>query len=136
MVGFDRRTYALISQLSTKEKEQTKKYLLVVSMDVNSDGEEEFLKWYTEEHLNLTSNIPGWCRGSLFKLHDVLQLGSTKANIPTAYLAIHETSAPPEEVLGSPQYQAAITTPWREKVRPNINKVEVRSYILEDLFTI
>src|SRR5205823_1607807 len=47
-------------QLSTEEAEMTKQGLLLVMTDIDPANEEDFNRWYEEEHLDERMRIPGF----------------------------------------------------------------------------
>jgi hypothetical protein len=66
--------------------------LLLVMADIDPEHEEEFNRWYEEEHLDERIAIPGFLSARRFTALE----GSPK------YLAIYELESP--EVLQSPPY--------------------------------
>lgn len=82
--------------------------LLSVSMSVRAEGEDDFNRWYNEEHIPMLARIPGWQRSRRY----VTSVIDPKA--PREYLALHEFA--PVNGLGGPEYKASIDTPWRNRV--------------------
>lgn len=67
--------------------------------------EADFNSWYDEEHIPLLMRVPGWLRIRRYSL--------LEGNGP-GYLALHDLAS--ESSLETPEYQAATTTPWRDRV--------------------
>ena len=61
------------------------KHILVVITDPTPGQEEEFNRWYTEEHLNDVLRVPGFVAAQRFKL----TMDGAKS-LPARYLAIYE----------------------------------------------
>jgi len=83
--------------------------LLLVMMDVDPDHEEEFNRWYDEEHFPERLQ----CVGFLSARRYVAEEGSPK------YLAIYEMESP--EVLQSEAYQRIFApSEWTQKVTQHV----------------
>ncbi len=90
------------------------KGLLLVMMDVDPEHEEEFNRWYNEEHIPERLGIPGFLTGRRFLALE----GSPK------YLALYELESP--EVLASEQYRHFLTkgqTEWTARMRQHFKMV-------------
>lgn len=70
---------------------------------------EEYQKWYTEEHAEMLSKVPGWLRSRLFVTSKV-ETGQTKRT----FFALHDYAK--ENGQGGPEHKASMDTPWRTKV--------------------
>ena len=70
------------------------KGLLLVMADINPEDEEEFNRWYNEEHIPERLSVPGFISGRRYRAID----GSPK------YLALYELESP--EVLKKKEYLA------------------------------
>jgi len=84
------------------------KGLLLVMMDIDPEHEEEFNRWYNEEHVPERLSIPGFLTGRRFLAIE----GSPK------YLALYELESP--EVLESEEYKHFLTkgrSEWTERIR-------------------
>ncbi|KAI0094342.1 hypothetical protein BDY19DRAFT_912317 [Irpex rosettiformis] len=69
------------------------KFLQIVSADVKPELEEEFNKWYDEDHIPKIATIPGWVRSRRFVLKDWTRGGveGSKDQTPVPkWLAVHE----------------------------------------------
>jgi hypothetical protein len=108
------------------------RYILVVHLQVTLEGEEEFNRWYNEEHMGLLSKVPGWLRGRRYKLVESVYRGintkqTGKDKTPNAdYLAIHELER--DGFMDLPEFKAATQTPWREKVMKTVIGRELRVF--------
>ncbi|KAF9462512.1 hypothetical protein BDZ94DRAFT_1261086 [Collybia nuda] len=108
------------------------RYLLIVHMQVTLEEEEEFNRWYNEEHMDLLSKVPGWLRGRRYKLVESVYRGinakqPTKDEKPCAdYLAIHDVES--DGFMDLPELKHAMQTPWREKVMKTIVGRELRRF--------
>lgn len=92
--------------------------LIAVSQDLYSGKEEEYQKWYLEEHIPMLSKIPGWLRTRLYVT------ASIENKEQLEYVALHEYA--PTNGLDGPEYQAAISTPWRNEVQKSVVKEKRR----------
>ena len=82
--------------------------ILAVAMSVPASAEEDLAAWYTEEHIPMLLEVPGWRRIRRFRL-----IRAMDAPGPD-FLSVHDLAGP--EVLEEPRYRAAIRTPWRDQV--------------------
>ena len=76
------------------------KAVLVVQVDVDPADEEEFNRWYDEEHIPEKLATPGFMSARRFRVHD----GSPR------YLVIYELADP--DAATSPEYMAQDPTEW------------------------
>jgi antibiotic biosynthesis monooxygenase (ABM) superfamily enzyme len=81
--------------------------ILIVQTDIAPEMEEEFNRWYEEEHIPLLLQVPG----VLSARRGVSKEGSPK------YVAIYEHEN--INVQKSPAYQKAIETEWTSRIRPH-----------------
>ena len=84
--------------------------LLMVWTDIPADKEEEFNRWYKEEHLAELLAIPGFLSGARYQAVS----GGPK------YLACYELEGP--EVIESPPYRNHFEnpTPWSRRMSPRV----------------
>lgn len=83
--------------------------LLANTMKVKpGDPEDDFNRWYAEEHIPMLSRVPGWRRSRRF-VTSVIDSAQ-----PKEYLALHEFAA--VNGLGGAEHNASVDTPWRTKV--------------------
>ncbi|KAI8989214.1 hypothetical protein BD414DRAFT_329741 [Trametes punicea] len=118
----DRRTYELRAPVYPPKAgdayDQLKPgpYLSIVEVDVKPDqgAEEDFNKWYDEEHIPMFAKIPGWVRSRRFVLVDAGAIGTDATDEkPPKYIAIHEWEGP--EALRTQDFKAAIETEWAKR---------------------
>ncbi|KAL5116979.1 hypothetical protein ACEQ8H_005064 [Pleosporales sp. CAS-2024a] len=124
----DRRNYDLLKEwrgtdfrdLQKVENEGEQNVMIAVSFELQ-DGqgnEEELDKWYVEEHVPLLQKVPGWRRTRRFVTSYLdLQSGHRKEK---EYLALHEYA--PQNGLGGPEFKAATTTQWCDKIYNHVVK--------------
>lgn len=121
-------------ELEKVENEGQKNVLVSVFQDLHEGAgiegqEEELQKWYEEEHIPMLSQIAGWRRTRLFVTAKI----ENKPKASYEYVALHEYA--PENGLDGPAYQAAISTPWRNKIQREVIK-EKRRRTYELYYTI
>lgn len=93
--------------------------LLLVMMECDPAYEEEFNRWYSEEHYPERMSCPGFVSGKRF----VAVEGEPK------YLAIYELESP--EVLESEGYRKiAGPSPWTQELKPHF-VTKVRNVYVE-----
>lgn len=124
----DRRSYDLLKEwkgnefkdLQKVENEGEKNVMIAVSFALQdgADKEEELKKWYEEEHVPLLQKVPGWRRTRRF-VTSYLDLESGHKT-EKEYLALHEYG--PQNGLGGPEFKAAITTEWCDKIYKDVVK--------------
>jgi hypothetical protein len=99
-----------------------KKYLFIVSMDVQKDKEALFNEVYDKEHIPLLSKVPGVGAVTRLKTEPAtFNLGGEKKLLDGAgmanYIAIYEIDSP--QVLLSKEWAAAAEKGrWPKEVRP------------------
>jgi hypothetical protein len=79
--------------------------LLAVSMSVPEQAVADMEAWYVEEHIPMLLAVPGWRRSRRY----VLIAGDG----PT-YLSLHEIDS--HAAFEQPEYKAAISTRWRNRI--------------------
>lgn len=86
--------------------------LVSVGMSPSADLEEDFNKWYTEEHIPLLSRVPGWLYSSRY----IIVACSTNESGPLLpdYVAVHGWAS--RQSFESNLYKEAVSTPWRMRV--------------------
>ncbi|RAL15839.1 putative alpha/beta hydrolase [Aspergillus homomorphus CBS 101889] len=84
--------------------------LVAVSTTLVADAakEEDYNRWYTEEHIPMLSRVPGWRCSRRFVT------AAIDPNAPREYLTLHEYKA--ANGLGGPEHKAAMDTPWRTRI--------------------
>jgi pimeloyl-ACP methyl ester carboxylesterase len=124
----DRRSYDLLGEwkgenfkdLQKVENEGEKNVMIAVSFSLQDGAgkEEELKKWYEEEHVPLLQKVPGWRRTRRF-VTSYLDLESGHKT-EKEYLALHEYA--PQNGLGGPEFKAATTTQWCDRIYKDVVK--------------
>jgi hypothetical protein len=99
----DRRLYSPISDSGATG--QAPPVLMAVSMSVPESAEADMEAWYVEEHIPMLLAVPGWRRSRRY----VLSSGSAPK-----YLSLHEIDS--HASFDRPEYKAAVSTPWRNRI--------------------
>ncbi|GAQ44060.1 hypothetical protein AtubIFM57258_008707 [Aspergillus tubingensis] len=132
-IDVDRRLYDTVVEQKaadykplelTPDTEAAGSALVAVSLSLSSADaakEDEFTRWYREEHIPMLSRVPGWRSSRLFVTSTI----DPKA--PREYLAVHEYAA--QNGLGGPEFKAATDTPWRTRIMTDVvAKTRRRTY--------
>ncbi|ESK86662.1 alpha beta hydrolase [Moniliophthora roreri MCA 2997] len=128
-LSIDSEAYTLVSSLSSPNLPSTNiKWLNPVQTTLKPipGAGSEFERWYREEHTSLLSKIKGWVRGRNF--HLASEIGERRR-----YLGVQELSDETtiEEVVASPEFEAAMTTPWREEIMKSWEETISRIFEIE-----
>jgi hypothetical protein len=94
--------------------------LLLNSMNVDPAHEDEFNKWYNEEHIPMLGAVPGVLCARRFR--------ATSAN--RRYVALYHLETP--DVQASAAWKSAASTPWTEKMRPHFRdhlRIVLKKYV-------
>jgi pimeloyl-ACP methyl ester carboxylesterase len=88
--------------------------LVAVTTATHPDAEKqaEHDRWYREEHFEMLSRVPGWRRSRLFVT------AAIDSSAPRESLALHEYA--PVNGLGGEVHQAAMNTPWRQRLMNDV----------------
>jgi hypothetical protein len=126
----DRRIYEVypgpsLAPSALFNPKQTPRYTVLVELDVRPDAEEDFNRWYDDEHIPMLAKVPGWVRSRRFILKEegvagVDTDGAKRTGPPPKYLAVHEWAS--QEKQESDAYKQAMNTPWRTKVQEAITQ--------------
>ncbi|PWN51816.1 hypothetical protein IE53DRAFT_373890 [Violaceomyces palustris] len=155
--ALDRRSYKLVydshqdgrihnppksaeESLKPETKEEVERFSNhIVAHSVSVQDEEEYGKWFDEEHALMLSKCPGWTRTRRYILIDASVVGLKAAkdgkdvNEIPKILGLHEYAN--QDYIDSKEYKAAIDTPWRTKVLgPNGEKVLQRERKVQNLY--
>jgi hypothetical protein len=98
---------------------KTKKHiLLIVRIDVEPEMEEEFNRWYNEEHIPTLLNVPGvlWAKRAI------------NTGKGPKYIAVYEHEN--IDVQNSEAYRKAAQTEWTRRIEPHLLKREREIYEL------
>lgn len=128
-IHVDRRVYDAVSdkkvdgykKLEDVDSEgKTGGVLVSVTSYLNPGADEaEYNKWAEDEHVPLLSKVPGWRRSRRLKSSSVVKpLGPAAGEKRIEYISLHEYD--PVNGLGGPEFKAATTTEWTQKVNTNI----------------
>jgi hypothetical protein len=104
----DRRVYKQISSDGSPAGVDPSPVILAVALSVPAETEEDLAAWYTDEHIPMLLQVPGWRRIRRFRLTRAMD-GSAPD-----FLSLHEVAGP--EVFEEPGYRAAVSTPWRNRI--------------------
>jgi hypothetical protein len=107
LATLDRRIYTQLSSDGTAPDEPAP-VLLAVALSVPAGAEDDLQAWYTDEHIPMLLEVPGWQRIRRFRL-----VRGMDGPAPE-FLSVHELAGP--QVLEQPGYRAAISTPWRDRI--------------------
>jgi len=86
-------------------------------------SDEEFNRWYEDEHVPLLSKCPGWLRSTRWTLlneRDPRPDGKDHTESTARFLACHEWKSA-RVAFESEEFRHAVTTPWREKIMTNVD---------------
>jgi pimeloyl-ACP methyl ester carboxylesterase len=128
----DRRNYDLLQEwkgddfrdLQKVETEGQENVMIAVSFQLQDgeDKEKELEKWYVDEHVPLLQKVPGWRRTRRFVTSYLdIESGHRKEK---EFLALHEYA--PKNGLGGPEFKAATTTEWCDKIYKDVVKERKR----------
>ncbi|KAL7284890.1 hypothetical protein ACG7TL_002204 [Trametes sanguinea] len=133
----DRRTYRLLEPVhppkagDAYDPAQPGRVLSIVEIDMKPEpgAEEEFNRWYDEEHIPLLAQVPGWVRSRRFVLVDAGAIGSEAKDVkPPKFLAIHEWEG--MEAFERPDFIATTETEWTKRVLEKVAVFERRRMTL------
>ena len=82
--------------------------LLLNAMNVNPEVEDDFNKWYGEEHIPALAAVTGVLCARRFR--------ATQS--PLKYVALYHVASP--EVVASPEWKKAADSPWTQRLRPHM----------------
>ncbi|KAJ6554952.1 hypothetical protein DFH09DRAFT_1493874 [Mycena vulgaris] len=134
--GISRRAYTLLGTTvhpETTSEELPGKYVLAVSFEIAPENEDDFNRWYDEEHMDLVACVPGWKRGRRYKLVEYKQSGQLMTDqLVPKYLAIHELDN--GDFDKTVEIAHARSTEWAQRVFKNAIHREVRKFELHKVF--
>jgi hypothetical protein len=81
--------------------------LLVNAMNVAPEGEQDFNRWYDEEHIPALSAVPGTLLARRYLASDTSG---------QRYLALYHLESP--DVVATEAWAKAVDTPWTARIRP------------------
>jgi len=133
----DRRLYTLNEQAPRTVKPGFNEYkegvtTVFVGIDIAEGHEEEFNRWYDEEHTPMLMKVPGWLRSRRFTLQEAGATGELKGagpyKAPPKFLSVHDYEGP--DGLTSEEFKAAVSTPWRDEIWKHVLGRERRVFKL------
>ncbi len=95
-----------------------KHVFVIVRTDVAPEMEEEFNRWYNEEHIPGLLKVPG----ILWAKRGINTAGGQK------YIAVYEHES--IDVQHTPAYREAVETEWTKKIRPHMHNFTREVYEL------
>jgi hypothetical protein len=107
LAAADRRVYEQISLDGPAAVDQAP-VILAVAISVPESAEDDMAAWYTEEHIPMLLDVPGWGQIRRFRLTRSLDAPGPE------FLCVHELAGP--KVLDEPSFRAAVSTPRRDRV--------------------
>ena len=131
----DRRHYELLETPSSHppsalyDETNPASYAVFVSLTVKPELEDDFNKWYDEEHIPMLVKAPGWVRSRRFVLKDAGQRGvegQKEQKTPPKYLAVHEWASP--AAFETAEFREATSTPWRARMVEGAEVWELRTF--------
>jgi uncharacterized protein (TIGR02118 family) len=84
---------------------------MLLTAEMEPVDEEDFEKWYRQEHLDMLSKLPGYRRSLRYTIGSKTPMTQGE---PAKYLAIHEVDDL-RTAFDSKEAEAANTTPWTAK---------------------
>lgn len=104
--------------LGVQTAQDTPRYLVANSVDFQPGMQDEYNAWFEQEHVPLLAKIPGWRRSRRFTLLDngitgTAAQGGEADSVPRT-LGLHEYDNDAPE--STPEFKAALDTPWRAKL--------------------
>ena len=97
--------------------------LLLNAMNITAEAEDDFNAWYDEEHLPALAAVPGTLAARRYR-------SGEDAEGTHRYVAIYHLESP--EVTRSAAWEAAVETPWTNRVRPHFRdriRILTHSYV-------
>ncbi|KAF8956254.1 hypothetical protein BDZ97DRAFT_1907249 [Flammula alnicola] len=133
LATLNRRVYEILN-ITTKPDVPASvfptKFLLVVTFLVQPELDEDFNKWYDEEHVPELAKVTGFQRARRYKLVDSVEL-TRKPDPSTAkpvhnYLTLYDTDR--DDYSQLPEFHATLVTPWAVKILGQAKEFDVRRY--------
>ena len=124
LTTLDRRVYSQLSDDGSPVGRPAP-VVLAVALSVPAEDEDDLAAWYTDEHIPMLLEVPGWRRIRRYRLVRAMDEPGPD------FLSLHELAGP--EVLEDPRYLAAISTPWRDRVVASALRRERRVFGLRNV---
>ncbi|MFN8522576.1 MAG: hypothetical protein U0821_05655 [Chloroflexota bacterium] len=102
----DRRVYRAldVGEPWAKASARSTRFLISMTMDIPVPQIPDYHAWYLEEHIPMLLEVPGWRR--IRRFQQVCEGHS--------FLALHDVDS--LDVFETPEFKAAVGTPWRDRV--------------------
>jgi len=126
-VDIDRRTYDFMREwkvenfkkLEDVDAEGSGNVVVSVFFTLKDEKDsKELTAWYDDEHVDMLSKVPGWLRSRRFITSPLDNRDEVE------YVAIHDYA--PNNGLGGPEFKAATSTPWRNRIMSEVVKAHRR----------
>ncbi|KAF4618193.1 hypothetical protein D9613_011679 [Agrocybe pediades] len=104
---------------------------LAVTFLVSPELEQDFNDWYEKEHIAEILKVPGCLRARRFKLVESVELTGSEHPPPEKthqYLAFYDWNN--DDYTTTPEFKAAIETPWSVKHITSAKEVSIRRFRL------
>jgi len=127
----DRRTCEVFYDSASKPSEKASPFLLTAATTPVEGKEDDFNAWYEKEHLDLLRKVPGWIRTQRVKVIDSLKTSAGHDPIPNGapkYVTVYEFEN--GDYIKTPEFEAAVSTPWANKVMTPDLVIEMRQWKL------
>ncbi len=125
LAALERRVYEQISEDGSPVGRPAP-VILAVALSVPAAAEDDLAAWYTEEHIPMLLQVPGWRRIRRFRL-----VRGLDEDPGPDFLSVHELAGP--EVLEDAGYRAAVSTAWRGRVVASALRRERRVFGLRNV---
>jgi hypothetical protein len=109
LATLDRRIYTQLSDDGAGAGEPAP-VILAVANAVPPEMVDDMTAWYEQEHIPMLLAVPGWRRIRRYRLTGPEPLSGPGVG----FLSRHELDGP--AVLEEPDYRAAVSTPWRDRI--------------------
>lgn len=104
-------------------------FLAFIFADIPLEDEEDFNRWYEDEHIPLLSKVPGWLRARRFVLKESQRFEEgVQITDKAAPKYLHVIEWEHLEGRELEEYKYATSTPWRERVVGKMTNVEKPIY--------
>lgn len=131
---FDTRFYEEVQIYESEgAKKGPAKYLISAALQPAAGQDEDFDKWYRQEHLKVLSEAPEYRRSRRYKVANATMLDQFVRKAPEVpqYLALHEFDG---EDLPWKELGASAETEWAKRIMENLRKEEIGWYRLKRVY--
>ncbi|KAK2746556.1 hypothetical protein FQN55_005542 [Onygenales sp. PD_40] len=112
----ERRVYEVISErVGEGYAPEAVGWVVAVGLEPGPElAEEEFNRWYEEEHVPMVAECPGFLRVVRYRLREA------KGENVARYLAVYEVRG--RDFMGSEEFEKVMGTEWRMKIVKKVKK--------------